>query len=43
MKKIIYINDEDTILDTIISKSKGDIYVYDVYKYMIKFMNKVGE
>ena len=42
-KKIIIIDNKDELLDIAVSKTKADIYVYDVYKYLDKYMNKVGE
>ena len=42
-KKIFVIDDKDELLDIVVEKTKADIYVYDVYKYLDKYMNEVGE
>lgn len=41
--KIIFIDKIDNILDIVVKNTKADIYVYDVYKYINEFMDKVGE
>ena len=41
-EKIIIIDDTNSLIDIAVSKTKEDIYVYDVYKFINTYMNKVG-
>ena len=43
IKKIIYVDNINDLLDIAVKNTKGDIYVYDVYKYIDIITNKVGE
>ena len=40
--KLIFIDDVNNLIDTAVKETKGDIYVYDVYKYINTIMSKVG-
>lgn len=41
-KKIIFIDNVDELLDIAVKETNGDIYIYDVYKYINIITNKVG-